>query len=203
MSWGDPLWLWGLAATPLLAGLLLWGAVARRRRLGAFARPATAARILTVSAGTRRTVRAALIVLAVVFMIAALARPRWGTSLEPIETRGVDVILAVDAHALLAGPAEAADGLRLDRRRAVASSAELEPHVAPLAARLLHHDVVPSGGGDDATVGERHPRVRDGAGRRQDQNEREKRGAGGHRRPSDGKGLDVSIDGRERPGFRD
>jgi Ca-activated chloride channel family protein len=60
------------------------------------AAPETAQRILTVSGGARRTMRAVLILAAAAFMILALARPRWGTSLEPIETRGVDVLIAVD-----------------------------------------------------------------------------------------------------------
>jgi Ca-activated chloride channel family protein len=96
MSWGTPVWLWALLGLPVLAAILVWGTWSWWQRLHKLAAPETAARILTVSAGTTRTVRAVLIVVAVAFMILALARPRWGTSLEPIETRGVDVLIAVD-----------------------------------------------------------------------------------------------------------
>ena len=96
MTWGAPLWLWGLLGLPILVALLIWGAWSRRRRLNKLVAPETASRILTISSGTRRTIRSALLVLAAALMILALARPRWGTSLEPIETRGVDVLIAVD-----------------------------------------------------------------------------------------------------------
>jgi Ca-activated chloride channel family protein len=96
VSWGDPVWLWGLALLPLLAGVLGWGAWSRRRRLHTLARPVTAERLLTAGGEARRIVRAVLILLAVAFVVLALARPRWGTSLEPIRTKGIDVILAVD-----------------------------------------------------------------------------------------------------------
>jgi Ca-activated chloride channel family protein len=96
VSWGEPAWLWGLLGLPLLAGLQLWIAWSRRRRLHRLAHPATAERLLTVSGSTRRLARGILLWLAVALTLVALARPRWGTSLEPIHTRGIDVVLAVD-----------------------------------------------------------------------------------------------------------
>lgn len=96
MSWGNPIWLWGLALVPLLAAVLAWGAWSRRRRLHALARPSTASRLVMAGGEARRVLRAALLVLALTFVVLALARPRWGTSLEPIRTRGIDVVLAVD-----------------------------------------------------------------------------------------------------------
>ena len=96
MSWGVPLWLWALLGLPILVAIFMWSAWLRRRQLHKLVEPQTAIRIITVSSGWKRTARAVLIVVAAGFMILALARPRWGTSLEPIETRGVDVLLAVD-----------------------------------------------------------------------------------------------------------
>ena len=96
MSWGEPLWLWALLGVPLLVAVLVSSVWSRRKRLHAFTSPTLAPRIVTVAEDARPWLRAGLVVVAAIFVILALARPQWGASLEPIRTRGVDVILAVD-----------------------------------------------------------------------------------------------------------
>lgn len=45
---------------------------------------------------TRRRVRLTCLVLAVAFVIIALARPQWGFSWEEVKVRGVDIVVAID-----------------------------------------------------------------------------------------------------------
>jgi Ca-activated chloride channel family protein len=65
-------------------------------------------------------IKAALVVLAALFLVLALARPQWGTKLETVRRRGVDVIVAVDTS--LSMLAEDVKPNRLAQARAAISS---------------------------------------------------------------------------------
>ncbi|MDX2082260.1 MAG: VWA domain-containing protein [Terrimicrobiaceae bacterium] len=96
LTFGAPLWLWGLATIPLLAGLFLWSH-ARGRKLVA---RIVAARLRDQLAGSvstgRRVIRAILLLSAWALLFIALAQPRSGFIEREQKTKGRDVIVAID-----------------------------------------------------------------------------------------------------------
>lgn len=96
MTFGEPLFLWGLLLVPLLiVGLLL----ANRRRQSALAKlgePTLIAQ-LTASVNRRgRRWRQFLWILATGLALFALARPQWGEEVQVVEQEGIQVMVALD-----------------------------------------------------------------------------------------------------------
>jgi Ca-activated chloride channel family protein len=92
----DSVWLWGLALVPVLT--LLHLATSRRRRaaLHTLGDPDLVARLTaTVSSAARRW-KAVLSLVAVGLLAFALARPQFGSRVETVESRGQDIVVAVD-----------------------------------------------------------------------------------------------------------
>lgn len=89
-------WLWALAVLPLLA-LLLWvSARARRNALARFGDSLLVARLTRSVSERARLVKGVLVVAAVGLVILALARPQFGTRVETVQSRGQDVMVALD-----------------------------------------------------------------------------------------------------------
>jgi Ca-activated chloride channel family protein len=114
IDWTRPLWLWALAFVPLAVGAihLLWRR--RSRALETFAEAGVRARTQRLP-GSRRGVRATLLVVGLAAFVVAAAGPRWGierTTLPPI---GQQVVFALDvSYSMLARDVEPS---RLDRAR--------------------------------------------------------------------------------------
>ena len=88
--------LFGLLLVPALGGFF-WGA--RRARRRALAQFGDLALVQKLSATLSRRARAAknvLILVAVAFLILALARPQFGTRIETVRSEGQDVMVALD-----------------------------------------------------------------------------------------------------------
>ncbi|HXH28654.1 MAG TPA: VWA domain-containing protein [Candidatus Polarisedimenticolia bacterium] len=120
MRFAAPGSLWLLLLIPALAVLIAVSFRRRRRALEAFGEPHLM-RQLTGSASTeRRLIKATLLLGAVFFLVLALARPQWGTRLETVSRRGVDVIVAVDTS--LSMLTEDVKPSRLAQARAAVSS---------------------------------------------------------------------------------
>jgi Ca-activated chloride channel family protein len=113
MRFAGPELLWLLLLLPLL-GFAGWWAVLRRRR--ALRRFAGGAHLVARFTGEvslhRRAAKQLLLFLALASTIVAAARPQWGTRLEPITRRGVDVVVVLDTSLSMA--AEDAAPNRLD-----------------------------------------------------------------------------------------
>ena len=96
MSFGIPQFLYLLAALPVLALFVRW-ALSRRtalaRRIGD---PALVGRLSPVASSKVRIFRLILWFVAVTLLIVALARPQWGSDIEIVEQRGVQVMVALD-----------------------------------------------------------------------------------------------------------
>lgn len=103
MRFARPELLLWLLALPALA-LAGWASAhARRRALERFAGGAPyAERFRATVSVHRRIVKRLLVGAALGAAIVAAARPQWGTRLEPIETRGVDVAIALDTSLSMA-----------------------------------------------------------------------------------------------------
>ncbi len=103
MRFVEPQLLWLLSVIPLGIGLG-WLAHARRRRLLArFAGgPDHVGRFTGEVGRHRRAAKLLLLGLALGASIVALARPQWGARMEPIQRRGIDVVVLLDTSLSMA-----------------------------------------------------------------------------------------------------
>ena len=96
MSFGMPLFLYLLAALPVLALFVGW-ALSRRtalvRRIGD---PALVGQLSPAANGKMRILRFILWFVAFTLLVVALARPQWGSDIEIVEQGGAQVMVALD-----------------------------------------------------------------------------------------------------------
>jgi len=96
LTFGSPLWLWGLLALPVLAALYVWSHFRGRGLIS----KVVASRLRDQLAGSvsvpRRVVRGVLMILTLGLVLGALAQPRYGFIQQEIKQRGRDIIVAVD-----------------------------------------------------------------------------------------------------------
>ena len=103
MRFAEPAILWALLAVPLLAALALGAAVRRRRALAAFAGGEShLARFRGEVSRDRRAAKLITLLIAATSGIVAAARPQWGVRVEPIESRGVDLVVLLDTSLSMA-----------------------------------------------------------------------------------------------------
>ena len=88
--------LFGLLLVPAL-GALFWGTrQARKRALSRFGDLALMRKLSATLSRTGRAAKSVLMLLAVTFLILALARPQFGTRVETVRSEGQDVMVALD-----------------------------------------------------------------------------------------------------------
>ncbi len=91
--------LFGLMVIPLL-GALIWSALTRSRRALLEFGDAPLVRRLSASVSWRgRVARRILVLTAVALLVVAFARPQFGTRVETVRRRGMDVVVALDLSA--------------------------------------------------------------------------------------------------------
>lgn len=96
MRFGDAQAFWFLLVVP---AAILFFAVAfrkKRRALTRFGSPELMRKLTAATSWKRQWAKAALTVCGLVFLVLALAQPRYGMRLELLHRRGVDVIVALD-----------------------------------------------------------------------------------------------------------
>ncbi|MCH2665679.1 VWA domain-containing protein [bacterium] len=96
MRFGSPDSFWFLLLIPLLFGLYVWSFRRRQVALRRFGAEALMTKLTSATSWTRQTIKAALLLVAFLFLVVALVEPRFGTKLEMLSRRGVDVIVALD-----------------------------------------------------------------------------------------------------------
>lgn len=118
MRFGAPFWLIVVAVLgTALLGLRLWGTRRARRTLESAFRTPLLTRLLHSVDPVRRTVKLVCLLLGVVALGLALARPQWGRNEIEIERTGVDLVIALDvSRSMLA--ADVANTNRLTAARA-------------------------------------------------------------------------------------
>ncbi len=89
------LWLL-LVVPPVLIGFFWWSERARKKLLTKFVESRLLAQLTVGLSLTRRKIRFALVILAVVFLIITIARPQHGYDLEEVQQNGLDIVVAVD-----------------------------------------------------------------------------------------------------------
>jgi len=96
MRFGSPEFLHLLWLVPLIAGFFFLVQRRRRIRLERFAGHELLGRLSRSAGGERTVIRYLLFLLALTFLILAASRPMWGTRINEVARRGVDVIIAMD-----------------------------------------------------------------------------------------------------------
>ena len=97
MRFGSPDYLWLLLGLPIFSLAGWWVHVRKLRALHLFAGGTEfAPRFTGEISRNRRAIKLLLLYLTLVALPLALARPQWGTRLEPITRRGADVVLVLD-----------------------------------------------------------------------------------------------------------
>src|SRR6185369_4059720 len=86
-----------LVMVPALSLLLLLGAWLKRRALRQLADPTLVPRLTDSRSARWSAVKVACVLLGLVFMILAAARPQWGEKLQVVKGLGIDVVIALDA----------------------------------------------------------------------------------------------------------
>ena len=81
---------------PLAALLFVWAVLQRKRAFQLFGDSPLIQRLSASISNRRRRWKAGLVVLGVLFVVLALAGPRFGTKLREIKREGVDLIIALD-----------------------------------------------------------------------------------------------------------
>jgi Ca-activated chloride channel family protein len=97
MRFENPNLLWLLLVVPPALFAFFWWAMRTRQKMLAQFIEARLLSQLTVGVSpARQKIRFALVILAVAFLILALARPQRGFDLQEVEQRGLDIVVAVD-----------------------------------------------------------------------------------------------------------
>jgi Ca-activated chloride channel family protein len=89
------LWLL-LVIPPVLAGFFWWAMRSRQKLLVQFIEARLLSQLTVGISPKRQKIRFACLILAVEFLIFALARPQRGFDLQEVEQRGLDIVVAVD-----------------------------------------------------------------------------------------------------------
>jgi Ca-activated chloride channel family protein len=97
MRFEHPQILWLLLVLPPALAVFFWWALRSRQRLLAqFIQSRLLSQLTVGVSPARQKIRFALVILAVAFLILALARPQRGFDLQEVEQRGLDIVVAVD-----------------------------------------------------------------------------------------------------------
>lgn len=93
---GEPRALWLAVLAPLVALFFVWALWRRAAVLRRFAEPAMLRRLTEGSSLPRQILKMILLTLAVLLFALALARPQWGSRVELVQRKGLDIVIAVD-----------------------------------------------------------------------------------------------------------
>jgi len=96
LTFGSPLWLWGLLALPVFAALYVWSHLRGRALISKVVAPRLRDQLAGSVSVARRVVRGVFIVLTLGLVLGALAQPRYGFTQQEVKQRGRDIVVAVD-----------------------------------------------------------------------------------------------------------
>jgi len=102
MDLARPEWLWLLLAAPAVAGLAAWCWWRRLRAAALWASRGLWNRVFPSHAPRRMTASVVFLGLGIAGVALALSQPRWGTSTQQVERRGVDLVFVLDTSLSMA-----------------------------------------------------------------------------------------------------
>ncbi len=89
-------YLYLLAVVPLLTVLFVYALRERKRRLARFGELQTVEQLMPNASSRRVRLKFELLMLSLVFMVLALARPQFGSKLKEVQREGIEIMLAID-----------------------------------------------------------------------------------------------------------
>lgn len=96
MNWAAPDYLLLLLAVPILIGLLGFHSIRQKQQFKKFAETRFFDFFLAGFSRFHWTIKNLLLVLALLFLIIAAARPRWGQEVQIITKEGLDIVISID-----------------------------------------------------------------------------------------------------------
>lgn len=96
MRFAEASWLWGMVLALVVALALTWGGWSHQRAVRRFGDPVLVTGLKTAKTGTRRAIRAVLLVLALCLVFVAAAQPQYGRGTRLIPATNLDVVLVLD-----------------------------------------------------------------------------------------------------------
>jgi Ca-activated chloride channel homolog len=96
MRFGEPIYLYLIVLIPLLIGFLIWAEKKRKTLSAQFVDASLYSRLVSPRAVEQRRKKTRLLIWGLVFLMIALAQPRWGFQWEDLKQRGVDIVVALD-----------------------------------------------------------------------------------------------------------
>jgi len=96
MRFGDPLYFYLFWCLVPLIFFMVWGMRKKQQLILKFCGNPLLSKLVHPGVEKRHRSKAIFVVLAILFLILALTRPRWGYQWEDLHQRGVDVIVALD-----------------------------------------------------------------------------------------------------------
>ena len=118
-DFAHPVYLYFLAALPILVLLFMMARASRRNKLRRFGRPDIVAHLMPDTSRYTPAVKLTLQLIALAALIIVLARPRAGAKEQQETSAGIEVMIAFDvSNSMLASSTERPDGVaRIDRAR--------------------------------------------------------------------------------------
>ncbi len=96
MRFGSPQSLWLLLLLPIMAGFFLYAYRRKRKTLQRFAQVEMLRKMTDQISYWRQGLKSIMLLLGLFFLIIALSRPQWGTKMELMKRKGLDIVIAVD-----------------------------------------------------------------------------------------------------------
>ena len=96
MTFGEPQYLYALAILPALVAFVRWSLALRARAVQRIGDSSLAERLGADAGRMARAIRLVLWFVGTTLIILALARPQWGSDIEIVEQRGVQIMVALD-----------------------------------------------------------------------------------------------------------
>lgn len=96
MYFGQPEFLYGLFLLPVIFLIWQWSAARRRAAIARLGDPTLVRRLSASVNWEGRRWQAFLWFVALFFLIIALARPQWGSEVQVVEQRGIEIMIALD-----------------------------------------------------------------------------------------------------------
>ena len=111
--------LWMLAVVPVFIGLYIWYTRRKRRQLTEFGDPALVSELMPNASRIRPNVKFSILMVALVLLILAAARPQYGQREQTVKRQGIEAIIALDiSNSMMA---EDVAPCRLDRAKQMLS----------------------------------------------------------------------------------
>jgi len=96
IKFGSASYFWLILLVPALIVFFIYAFRQKAKALSIFANSEVLKNIVLSVSLTRQKVKITLFIIAVLFIVLALTRPKWGFHWQTLERKGVDIILAID-----------------------------------------------------------------------------------------------------------